>query len=262
MIDDIGASVAGSIASSLSGALGSSASGGLGASVSAAANLAASASASGAANLAASAIVSAATSLALPPTISAPSGLAADPLRPADPWLVFRFLVVIEGLGPVSFQKVTGIKATMQSSVPPPAPPPAPPAPAPAHGANTSTRTPPPVHSTTAPNGGQSGGITQLPGTNWTWGDITLSRGMANDGKLLWTWLLEAVTGHPTPKSVTIQLFDNEGRPTVTWYIKKAYPSSWTFPTLDATAGANNSVAIESLNLKILNPQDVTVTIV
>jgi phage tail-like protein len=245
MIDDIGAGVAGSIAS----ALGSSASGGL------------AASASAAANLAATAIISAATSSALPSTISVPSGLAVAPLRPADPLLVFRFLVVIEGLGPVSFQKVIGIKATMQSSVPSPAPQPAPQAPALAHGANTGTRTTPPVHSTTAPNGGQSGGITQLPGTHWKWDDITLSRGMASDGKLLWTWLLEAVMGHPNPKSVTIQLFDNESRPTVTWYIKKAYPSSWTFPTLDATAGTNNSVAIETLVLKILNPQDVTVTI-
>jgi phage tail-like protein len=271
MIDDIGASAAGSIAGSLSGALGGGASGSLAASISAAASLAASAGQSGAASAAASVAsgVSAAVGALAGGGVSVQASLGAGAngkgtgVRPPDPWLVTRFLVIIEGLGPISFQKLSGLKATMQSPTPTPAPHPAPQSPPPAGGANTPSprsTTPPPVPHSTPSNGGQNGGGTQLPGTQWTWGDIVLSRGMAINGIALWTWLLDAVKGHPNPKSVTIQLFDSQNLPAMTWYIKKAYPSSWTFPTLDATAGPGTAVAIEQLNLKILNPQDVTVT--
>lgn len=265
MLDNIGGSAQGNLNANASVAADGSVSADASADASASggAGAASSAGASFASGLSAAVGALAQGGVSLQASFGAGMNAKGPGVPPPDPWLVTRFLVTIEGLGPMSFQKLSGLKATMLAPTPPPPPHPAAPPPPSKSGGSTPPpkTTPPPPAPTTAPsNGGQNGGGTQLPGTQWKWDDIVLHRGMARDGIALWTWLLDAVKGHPNPKSVTIQIFDNQNTPAMTWFIKKAYPSMWTFPTLDATAAPGASVAIEQLNLKILNPQDVTVT--
>lgn len=246
MIGDIGASISGSIASSLGGNLAGSLSAGLSTSVSAAANAAAAVSVDAGGSAALSAGISAAG--------GATSGGAA---RPPDIWPAFSFIVQIQGMGPLRFQKVggdTGGFAATMHEAPPAAPAPTPttangaphPATPPRSGANSSSS----GGSVNVQQAGQNGSPTQLPSRNWTVDKIKLTRGMAPDGTALWSWLLKSSKGEYDPREVTVIVLDEEGKMAITWVFHKTYPTQWKFPALDAT-GDKGTLAIEEITLAV-----------
>ncbi len=132
-----------------------------------------------------------------------------------DPWPAFRFMVEIDGIGPLRFQKCQNIGVDAQ------------------------------------PDDGQTGGRHgpgyMLPPLKWNWKRVQLVRGMAKDGMALWRWVIDTVNKRPIqPHDITITLLNMEGKPQMQWTFSQAYPVSWSLQPLDA--GQAGNLAIETMD--------------
>lgn len=84
----------------------------------------------------------------------------------------------------------------------------------------------------------------QLAGLN-TYGNISLKRGMTDNDEL-WKWHKQLLDGEIERRNVSIILADDKGEEQVRWNLENCWPTTWTGPEFNATAG---EVAIESLEL-------------
>lgn len=93
-------------------------------------------------------------------------------------------------------------------------------------------------------NGNERGGLRKLPGLP-SYGDITLKRGVIGDLSL-WRWITQSLRGAAERQTVMIHLLNEEHQPVMSWKLRRAWPSAYRGPELNAQVGA---VAIESLTL-------------
>lgn len=87
----------------------------------------------------------------------------------------------------------------------------------------------------------------KLTGLN-SYDNLTLEGGTARDAKALFDWRKKVEDGKIDDARTTIAvvLHDEEGGASARWEFRKAWPSNYDAPDLDATA---NEVAIESLEV-------------
>lgn len=93
--------------------------------------------------------------------------------------------------------------------------------------------------------GGLNSRTHRLP-TRFKFNDITLKRGIANDGRPLWTWVQNTVKGQIVTHDVTVTLYDVEGSVLQAWTLRGAFPIKWSATPLQAD---QNAVAVETLTL-------------
>ena len=94
--------------------------------------------------------------------------------------------------------------------------------------------------------GGLNSRIHRLPG-RFKFTNLTLKKGIAEDGNDLWDWVTNTVSGNIDPKTVTVTLYDLSGEsPLRTWTYIAAYPVKWSAVALNAE---QNAIAIETLVL-------------
>ena len=77
---------------------------------------------------------------------------------------------------------------------------------------------------------------------------ITLKRGVT-DSQALWNWRQNVLDGKPdeeTRKNVSIVLLNEARQEKWRWNLRRAWPSKYTGPTLNATS---NDVAVEALEI-------------
>jgi phage tail-like protein len=86
--------------------------------------------------------------------------------------------------------------------------------------------------------------VRKIPGLV-THADITLSRGITSDSKL-WEWREKAMKGNVERHDISITLLDDLGQPKITWNLFECWPTSWTGPSLNASA---DDIAVEQLVL-------------
>lgn len=75
--------------------------------------------------------------------------------------------------------------------------------------------------------------------------NITLKRGIIGDTNL-WNWLKAAMQGQVQRTDLSIILLDESRSPVMRWNVRRAWPTKWVGPTLNAKT---NEVAIESLEI-------------
>jgi phage tail-like protein len=146
--------------------------------------------------------------------VAAPGKAAGNGSHPDDPWPAFRFMVKIDGIGILRFQKCQniGVEAQPEDGV----------------------------------AGGRTGPGYMLPPLKWSWKRVQLVKGMAKDGGKLWKWVIDTVTKRPIePHEITITLLDVEGKPRMQWIFHSAYPTSWTLQPLDASSAA--ALAVDTI---------------
>ncbi len=93
--------------------------------------------------------------------------------------------------------------------------------------------------------GGLNSRTHRLP-TRFKFSDITLKRGIANDGRPLWTWVQNTVRGQIVTHDVTVTLYDVQGDVLQSWTLRGAFPIKWSATPLQAD---QNAVAVETLTL-------------
>jgi phage tail-like protein len=86
----------------------------------------------------------------------------------------------------------------------------------------------------------------QVPG-RIEWGEITFKRGLTADFQF-WTWRELVITGDVASarRDVTIEMFDRNYNPVVTWTCTNAWPSKLSGPSI---AADSNDFAIEELTI-------------
>lgn len=93
--------------------------------------------------------------------------------------------------------------------------------------------------------GGRTWGAVQRMG-NISFGTVVLKRGLTS-GQDLWGWFnLVGEGAYAQRLNVTITLFDISGNGVMSWTLRKALPTKFKAPDLNAT---NNEVVIEELHL-------------
>ncbi|HAO15112.1 MAG TPA: phage tail protein [Tenacibaculum sp.] len=85
----------------------------------------------------------------------------------------------------------------------------------------------------------------KMPGLK-KYSNITLKRGAFSGDNEYYTWLNTIQLNSVERRSITISLLDEEGNPTITWKVNKAFPIKLTSTDLKAEG---NEIAIESLEL-------------
>ncbi|MFN8499774.1 MAG: phage tail protein [Anaerolineae bacterium] len=94
--------------------------------------------------------------------------------------------------------------------------------------------------------GGEQTKVHRLPG-RVKYGNLTLKRGIAEDGQKLWRWVMKMIQGEIELCNVTVSLMDSQATaPVRTWTFVDAYPVKWTASALSAE---QNAIAIETLTL-------------
>jgi phage tail-like protein len=93
--------------------------------------------------------------------------------------------------------------------------------------------------------GGLNTGLHRLPG-RFKFTNLTLKKGIATDGAVLWNWVKSTAQGTIQTKGVTVTLFDLSGKPLRVWTYQDAYPVKWSSSALNAEQSA---IAIETLVL-------------
>ncbi len=98
--------------------------------------------------------------------------------------------------------------------------------------------------------GGLNSRVHRLPG-RYKFSNLTLKRGIAEDGTDLWSWIKSNVEasnqGTVVAHDVTVSLMDLSGQtPLRTWTFSNAYPVKWSATALSAE---QNAIAIETLAL-------------
>jgi phage tail-like protein len=95
--------------------------------------------------------------------------------------------------------------------------------------------------------GDQDISMTKQPGKA-KYGNISLKRGYAVNGKDLWNWRKSVIEGRTIRKSGTITLLDEARKPALVWRFYEAWPNKWSGPAMNAK---NNDVAIEEMELAV-----------
>jgi phage tail-like protein len=86
----------------------------------------------------------------------------------------------------------------------------------------------------------------QVPG-RVEWGEITFKRGLTSDFQF-WTWRELVITGDTATarRQISIEMFDRNYQPVVTWTAENAWPSKLSGPSI---ASDSNDYAIEELTI-------------
>jgi phage tail-like protein len=130
-----------------------------------------------------------------------------------DPYMSFRFLIVIDQLIEGGFSEMSGLEITTQVEE--------------------------------YWEGGVNGYVYKLP-KETRFANLTLKNGLG-DLSSLWNWHFEVVSGRIRRRSVHIALLrDRLAVPAQIWSFKEAYPVKWTGPELKADG---NSIAFQTLEL-------------
>lgn len=141
---------------------------------------------------------------------------------PIDPYLKHKFEVEVDGFVRAGFQKVSGLKHTVEIAM--------------------------------YREGGENETPQKLPGQS-TYDNITLERGLSTDSDFI-DWISEIFSLDESDgnqgdnnfrKTINIYLKDKSGRRVKQWTVFRAWPSEQTHPDLDASV--MGEVAIESLVL-------------
>jgi len=92
--------------------------------------------------------------------------------------------------------------------------------------------------------GGVNDRVRKFP-TRFTYGNITLKRGLALD-PLLWTWHEELLRGRATRRDGLILLLNEARQPVLAWKWERGLPVRWSGPALNAQA---SEAAVETLEI-------------
>jgi phage tail-like protein len=86
----------------------------------------------------------------------------------------------------------------------------------------------------------------QIPG-RVEWGEITFKRGLTTDFQF-WSWRELVITGDlaSARRPVTIEMFDRNYNPVVTWTCENAWPSKLSGPSI---ASDSNDFTVEELTI-------------
>jgi phage tail-like protein len=87
--------------------------------------------------------------------------------------------------------------------------------------------------------------VAKMPGLKKT-GNVTLKKGVFESGNKFWDWFNQIKMNTVNRMPATISLLDEQGRPTMVWTLKSAWPAKVTGPELKAEG---NEVAIETLEI-------------
>ena len=141
-----------------------------------------------------------------------------SPAARSDPSPSFRFHVSIQGVNVARFSECTGLEFEQETF--------------------------------DYKEGGQNSTVHRFPG-RFKFTNLTLKKGIALDGKLLWDWRQTTVKcvseGKIVTHNVTITLYDVSGKtPLRTWEFVNAYPVKWSSTALSAE---QNALAVETLVL-------------
>ncbi|WP_410007012.1 phage tail protein [Aequorivita nionensis] len=85
----------------------------------------------------------------------------------------------------------------------------------------------------------------KMPGITKT-GNVTLKKGIFVNDNNFWKWFEDIKMNNIKRETVTIQLLDERGNPTMTWTLSNAWPTKITATDMRADA---NEVAVETLEL-------------
>jgi phage tail-like protein len=94
------------------------------------------------------------------------------------------------------------------------------------------------------PEGGLNGGVRKFA-TRFTWGNLTLSRGVGLSEDLF-RWFSSYAQGNGKRRDGVVMLLDDEGDTVAIWRFKRGLPVRWSGPTL---SGKGSEVSIESLEI-------------
>ena len=129
-----------------------------------------------------------------------------------DPFFNFNFTVEIDGITVASFKSVSGFDSTVE---------------------------------TVEFREGGDPTMRKLPGRS-SYTNVQLKRGLTDD-LTLYNWHKSGLNGAVIRKNVSIIVYDRSGtKPVATWTLKRAWPTKYNGPELDAE---QNLVAIEMLEL-------------
>lgn len=130
-----------------------------------------------------------------------------------DPFMSYRYVVIIDQIIEAGFSEISGLEITTQVE--------------------------------DYREGGVNEFVYKLP-KETTFANLILKRGLA-DQSSLWKWHHEVVSGNFKRKSVQVILLRGQQKDTAQmWSFKDAYPVKWTGPELKADA---NAVAFQSIEL-------------
>lgn len=130
-----------------------------------------------------------------------------------DPYRVYNFKLVIQGVTEGHFTECSGLGITVQAIK--------------------------------YREGGTSEVVRRIPGYV-EYADVTLRYGLT-DSSELWNWFMTAVKGKVERKNVSVLMMDSDGtREVMRWNLINAWPSAWRGAPLDALS---QEVAIETLTL-------------
>lgn len=93
--------------------------------------------------------------------------------------------------------------------------------------------------------GGNHTHVYRLPG-RFKQGNLTLKRGITEDGKDLWAWFTGMLNGDYKAANVTVSLMDVSNKVMRSWTFRDAYPIKWSATPMTAE---QNAVAVETLTL-------------
>jgi phage tail-like protein len=130
-----------------------------------------------------------------------------------DPYLVFHFLVEIDGMQPAAFKSVSGLDSETEV-----------------------------VEYRTGDM--KSPSSLKLPGLHKS-ANITLKRGMTRDLSL-WQWYKTVLDGEADRRNGVITLLDDSLQAVLRWQFRNGWIRKWEGPDLDAS---KNEVAIESIEI-------------
>jgi phage tail-like protein len=138
------------------------------------------------------------------------------PTRPrsgiVDPYMSFRFKIVINGIIEGAFTEATGLQVTTQVE--------------------------------DFREGGVNHFVHKLP-KETTFDNLVLKKGLA-DSDELWQWHKEVVAGKFTRRNIQILMFNSANKKVHDWMFQKAFPVKWTGPEFKADS---NTVAFQTLEI-------------
>lgn len=133
------------------------------------------------------------------------------PVKRANPYAAYNFLVEIDSVVSAAFTEATGLGMEITY---------------------IDYRT-----------GADPSNVRKLPGLR-KFSDVTLKRGITGSTELF-DWLKGAAEGQPSQRSVAIILMDEQRNPVIRWLLHRAQPQKWSGPHLNAAAPG--AIAIEEL---------------
>ena len=78
------------------------------------------------------------------------------------------------------------------------------------------------------------------------YGNVTLKKGVFVKDNKFWDWFAERKLNLIKRRAITIRLMDQDGKPTMTWTLKNAWPTKITSTDLKSDG---NEVAVESIEI-------------